>query len=118
MKRINKNFHFRFRLIGVPRRVQKETKAIETLVKILPLPQFIPRVSLTFIFSFPGNIYTVMRVKLQGENDPLDKYYISFKTWTERVFPSLWNFPESLWNSVEISLALRKGEDRELLGWS
>jgi hypothetical protein len=57
-----------------------------------------------------------MRVKLQGENDPLDKYYISFKTWTERVFPSLWNFPESLWNSVEISLALRKGEDRELLG--
>jgi hypothetical protein len=80
MKRINKNFHFRFRLIGVPRRVQKETKAIETLVKILPLPQFVSRVSLTFLFSFPGNIYTVMRVKLQGENDPLDEYYIHFKT--------------------------------------
>lgn len=86
MKRINKNFHFRFRLIGVPRRLQKETKAIETLVKIPSVPQFIPRVSLTFIFSFSGNIYTVMRVKLQGENDPLDEYYIRLKTRTERVF--------------------------------
>ncbi len=55
---------------------------------------------------------------MQGENDPLDKYYISFKTWTERVFPPFWNFSESLWISDEISLALRKGEDRELLGWS
>lgn len=96
MKRINKDFHFRFRLIGVPRRVQKETKAIETLVKIPLLPQFVSRASLTFIFTFPANIYTVMRVKLQGENEPLHEYYIYFKTWIDGVFPSLWNFPESL----------------------
>jgi hypothetical protein len=79
MKRINSNFHFRFRLIGVLENY-KRNQGFETLVSSSVYPSIhSEEIPALYDCNF-ATIYTVMESKLQGKNDLLGDCYTSSST--------------------------------------